>query len=132
MANTIAQLRNVTVLVPSNEALSAILSNNATAQALAADPGLLVAILQYHILNGVYYASNFTEQSKFIPTYLIDEKYANVTGGQVVHAQVKDEKVNFYTALGAKATVTQAVCLVPLHIHTYPTWDLRPSHSRAG
>lgn len=76
---------------------------------VAANPSLVTAILTYHVLNGTFYASDVTEKPAFIPTLLTNSSYTNVTGGQVVEAVVKDDKVNFISALKQSSEVTEAV-----------------------
>jgi uncharacterized surface protein with fasciclin (FAS1) repeats len=47
---SLSGLSNITILAPSNSAFSQI--NNETLSGLAANEGLLTALLQYHVLNG--------------------------------------------------------------------------------
>ncbi|TQN64175.1 Fasciclin-like arabinogalactan protein [Colletotrichum shisoi] len=103
LVQALSQAKNITILAPSNEALEAFI---ASAGSAATDAGLVAAILQYHVLNGTYYASNFTEEPQFIPTLLQNQTYANVTGGQRVQAQAVDGKVIFYSAQRENSTVT--------------------------
>ncbi|WQF90150.1 Putative FAS1 domain-containing protein [Colletotrichum destructivum] len=103
LVQALSQAQNITILAPSNEALEAFI---ASAGSAATDAGLVAAILQYHVLNGTYYASNFTEEPQFIPTLLQNQTYANVTGGQRVQAQAVDGNVTFYSALRENSTVT--------------------------
>ncbi|KAF0325878.1 fasciclin domain-containing protein [Colletotrichum asianum] len=103
----LAQAQNITILAPSNAALDEFLKTPAVMQAVAADPGLVSAILSYHVLNGTYYASAFTEQPQFIPTLLQNETYTNITGGQRVQAQTVGGNVTFFTALRENSTVSQ-------------------------
>lgn len=103
----LAQAQNITILAPSNAALEEFLKAPAVMQAVAADPGLVAAILSYHVLNGTYYASAFTEQPQFIPTLLQNETYTNITGGQRVQAQTVGGNVTFFTALRENSTVSQ-------------------------
>ena len=69
----------------------------------------LQALLQYHVLNGTYPASAVTDTPVFLPTYLNDTQYSNVTGGQVVEAVRQGDDVVFYSGLLSNATVTTAV-----------------------
>ncbi|KAK1962472.1 fasciclin domain-containing protein [Colletotrichum sublineola] len=103
LVQALSQAKNITILAPSNQALEAFI---AKAGAAATDAGLVAAILQYHVLNGTYYASSFTEEPQFIPTLLQNETYTNVTGGQRVQAQTIDGDVTFFSALREKSTVT--------------------------
>lgn len=118
---------NITLLAPNNDALSTFLNASSTRSLVASDPGLVPAIINYHILNGTYYASNFSSagmagssmtdnsssttkasSSLFIPTHLTNESYTNVTGGQRVEAVASGGNVNFYSALKENSSVVQA------------------------
>ncbi|KAK2043884.1 fasciclin domain-containing protein [Colletotrichum somersetense] len=103
LVQALSQAQNITILAPDNKALEAFI---ASAGAAASDAGVIAAILQYHVLNGTYYASKITEKPQFIPTLLQNETYTNVTGGQRVEAQTVDGKVTFYSALREASTVT--------------------------
>ncbi|KAI8656982.1 hypothetical protein NCS56_01303800 [Fusarium sp. Ph1] len=108
LARTLSQLRNITILAPSNDALEALLNDTTVAKQVAADPGLIGAILQYHVLNGTYYASNITDTPAFVKTLLTNETYTNVTSGQVVEAVAANDTVSFYSGLRAQSNVTEA------------------------
>lgn len=98
---------NLTLLAPSNEAFAELLQSD-MASALQ-DPAMITALLQYHVLNGTYYAANVTETPLFLPTALMNMTYENVTGGQVVEAVMSQNQVVFYSGLRMNSTVTQAV-----------------------
>ncbi|KAI2778001.1 FAS1 domain-containing protein [Daldinia loculata] len=98
------KLQNVTILAPSNDAISAQTSNNETAFQLD-DSDYLQALLSYHILNGTYHNDSFGNESVFIPTLLTNKTYTNVTGGQVVEARLHDNNVTFFSALKENATI---------------------------
>ncbi|KAL1636763.1 hypothetical protein SLS58_009602 [Diplodia intermedia] len=99
---------NITILAPSNDAFNQLM-NTSLGTALTQDPGLMQAVLTYHVLNGTYNSSQITEDSQFIPTLLTDPAYANVTGGQRVEVEEEDDNVVFYSGLLQNATVTRAV-----------------------
>ncbi|EDU46006.1 beta-ig-h3 fasciclin [Pyrenophora tritici-repentis] len=103
---TLSSLQNITLLAPSNAAFAKV--NNATLGALTANPGLLSALLTYHVLNGTFASTAITEDSVFVPTLLTNTSYANVTGGQRVEVEEEDDKVVFYSGLGMNSTVTTA------------------------
>jgi len=92
---------------PSNQALGAFL-NTSTGQELAADIGLLQAVLQYHVLQGTYELSAITNMSSFIPTALTNMTYTNVTGGQRVEAILRGSNVDFIGGLLQNVSVVQA------------------------
>lgn len=98
---------NITILAPNNAAFAALL-NSSAGQAAASDPGLISALLTYHVLNGSYSASQITNMSAFVPTLLTNETYANVTGGQRVEAVKIGNETLFYSGLLQNSTVTQA------------------------
>ncbi|KAL0932555.1 fasciclin domain-containing protein [Colletotrichum truncatum] len=104
LVQALSQARDLTILAPSNEALEEFLKSPGAASA-ATDPSLVAAILQYHVLNGTYYASNFTQEPQFIPTLLQNQTYANVTGGQRLQAQTVGGNVTFFSALRENSTV---------------------------
>lgn len=107
LLQALANATNITILAPSNEAF-ADLANSSLAEAVASDPGLLAAVLQYHVLNGTYTSDQISNTSTFIPTMLEDGTYSNVTGGQVVEAIMIGNETVFYSGLLQNATVSQA------------------------
>lgn len=68
----------------------------------------MAALLTYHVLNGSYPASAFTNTSQFIPSLLTNTSYANVTGGQVVGARLDDTSVELISGLLSESEVTTA------------------------
>jgi uncharacterized surface protein with fasciclin (FAS1) repeats len=104
---SLSGLSNITILAPSNDAFAKI--DNETLSSLAANQGLLTAVLQYHVLNGTYPASAITNSSVFVPTALTNNLFTNVTGGQRVEAKTNDGNVTFYSGLLSNSTVTTAV-----------------------
>lgn len=100
---------NITILAPDNNALNTFLNNSQVQDMVMMDPGLVQAVLQYHVLNGTYYADNITGTPSFVPTLLDNSTYANVTGGQVVEVVSDDGNVNIYSASREMSSVTQAV-----------------------
>ena len=113
---SLSGLSDITILAPSNDAFSQI--DNETLSGLAANEGLLTAVLQYHVLNGTYLSSAIMNSSVFVPTALTNNMFANVTGGQVVEAMSMDGNVTFYSGLLSNSSVTTAVSF--MH-RTYPS-----------
>lgn len=112
LLTTLNGLSDITVLAPSNAALTAFLNQVGAA---ANDTALVTAILQYHVLNGTYSADQISNTSAFVPTLLTNPAYTTVTGGQVVEAVAVGGNVTFFSGLGANSTVTQPVCARPSH-----------------
>ncbi|KKY21267.1 putative beta-ig-h3 fasciclin [Diplodia seriata] len=105
--SSLSGANNITILAPSNDAFNQLM-NTSLGTALTQDPGLIQAVLTYHVLNGTYNSSQITEDSQFVPTLLTDPAYANVTGGQRVEVEEEDDNVVFYSGLLQNATVTRA------------------------
>ena len=109
LLQTLSGASNITILAPSNQAFSKI--DNATLSGLAANQGLVTAVLQYHVLNGTYLSSAITNASTFVPTLLTNPLFTNVTGGQVVKAIKQNGNVTFYSGLLSNSSVSRAVCI---------------------
>ncbi|PSN66790.1 Fasciclin-domain-containing protein [Corynespora cassiicola Philippines] len=107
LLQTLDQAQNITILAPSNSAFEA-LANSSILEQAASDPGLLAALLTYHVLNGTFTAEQITNTSAFVPTLLTDSQYSNVTGGQVVEAVRIGEEVVFFSGLLQNSTVSEA------------------------
>ncbi|KAF2107850.1 Fasciclin domain-containing protein [Lophiotrema nucula] len=107
LVQALSSAQNITILAPSNQAFNE-LANSSAGLALASDPGLVTALLQYHVLNGTYSAAQITNTSVFIPTLLTNSSYTNVTGGQVVEAVLIGNDTTFYSGLLQNATVSTA------------------------
>lgn len=104
LANSLNNLRNVTILAPSNDALNSLASDHNTLSEYT-QSGYLRALIDYHVLNGTYHNTSFTNQSVFIHTALENSTYTNVTGGQVIEAKLVDNNVTFFTALKQNASI---------------------------
>ncbi|RKL16439.1 hypothetical protein BFJ68_g5051 [Fusarium oxysporum] len=110
----LGRLRNVTILAPSNDAIKDLLNDTAVARMVENDPSSVAAILQYHVLNGTYYASNISDTPAFVPTLLNNATYANVTGGQRVEAlAMGDTDLNF---TGGVIHIINKVLAVPKNL----------------
>ena len=70
---------------------------------------LLEDILQYHVLQGTYQASDIPENETFVPTGLMMGEFANVTGGQRVGVVREGDNVTVFSGGLANSSVTQAV-----------------------
>lgn len=106
LVGALGSAQDITILAPSNAAFESLGSE--AVSALAANEGLLTALLQYHVLNGTFLSSAITNQSAFVPTLLTNNLFTNVTGGQVVNAKVTDGNVTFFSGLLANSSVSQA------------------------
>lgn len=107
VASTLANATNITVLAPSNSAFSTFLTSAVNAS-IAADAGLVPAVLSYHVLSGTIRSTDITAMPSFAKTLLSNSSYTNVTGGQVVKAEAVNNGVVFTSGLLAESNVTTA------------------------
>lgn len=111
--STLSTADNVTILAPSNAAFGAFMK---TPMAMMANNSTIKALLSYHVLNGVYRSRDFMEMPHFLPTMLMDQRFANFTMGgmQVVEAVVEDGDYSLYSGLHMKSPVSMPVCPTPM------------------
>lgn len=107
IVQALANVTNVTILAPSNNALLNF-STSDLESLVSAGNSSIADLLNYHILQGEYYTSNVTDSPVFIPTYLTDPAVTNVTGGQVVEAIKDGNETYFFSGLFTNSTVTTA------------------------
>jgi len=108
IVSSLAQLTNVTLLAPNNEAFSKLLSGPGAASFQPNNTALISALFSYHVLLGAYPASAITNTSAFIPTALKDPTYDNVQPGQVVEAVRSGKNATFISGLLTVSNVVQA------------------------
>lgn len=108
LLTALASATNITVLAPTNAAFNTFTGDPAVQAAIAADPGLVTAVLQYHVLSGVYHSSVLSATPAFPKSLLTNTSFTNVTGGQVVKAQALNNSVIFTSGLLKQSTVTTA------------------------
>ena len=102
----------VTILAPSNEAFAKIPYSSLHSAFENNRSDVIRAVLQYHILPGIHRADSYNGSFSFTPSWLSNNNYTNVTGGQVVGGVQQAGNVNVFTSgLGSRSTLTQAVSL---------------------
>ncbi|KAI6377330.1 hypothetical protein MCOR25_002585 [Pyricularia grisea] len=108
LVSSLGSAKNITILAPNNEAISALTSDPANAAAIANDTGLVPAILSYHVINGTYRGDAFTKEAKFLPTLLTNATYSQVMGGQRVEGKASGHTVEFKSGLQKMSKVIEA------------------------
>ena len=108
IAATLGNATNITLLAPSNSAIESLLSSP-DAAAIASNPSLIQAVLQYHVLDGEFEASAIPEEGVVVNTLLDDDQFTSLSGGQVIKAMAVDDSVVFFSGLLANSTVEEAV-----------------------
>jgi len=109
LQTTLQNTPNITILAPSNAAFNSFLASPGNS-ATAGDPTQATALLQYHVLNGLFPASAFRSDKQFLPSLLTDQRWSNVSGGQVVEGVLEKGKVVLFGGLKEGSTVQTAVC----------------------
>ncbi|GAB7359519.1 hypothetical protein MBLNU230_g6163t1 [Neophaeotheca triangularis] len=94
LASELASLEGITIFAPSNDAIAALSDADSVTE----------EILMYHVVNSEVPSSAVTEDLQFVPTLL----EAEVTGGQVVGAQVVDGGVVLTSGLKMESNVVEA------------------------
>ncbi|KAK8029960.1 hypothetical protein PG993_011251 [Apiospora rasikravindrae] len=101
--------QNVTILAPNNDALNGVINGSVnTYGGNVKDSTYIANLLNYHVLQGTYQSSAFSEKPIFPHTLLNNASYTNVTDGQVVQMQKQDNKVVAYSGLKYYSTVKTA------------------------
>ncbi|KAI1629219.1 hypothetical protein EDD37DRAFT_644980 [Exophiala viscosa] len=90
------------VLVPNDQAISTFTSAN---QDVTEDE--LLALLQYHCVNGTHPSATFGLQPLFAPTLLTNTSYTNVTGGQVVEITMLNNTPTILSGVKAASQIVE-------------------------
>jgi transforming growth factor-beta-induced protein len=110
LAQALSTIQNVTILAPSNDAFSRLMSRNPMSAQLMRDPRLLTGVLQYHVLMGNLPSSGFSTTPKFAPS-LLTTPFANVTGNQKVELVKVNNTAMIFSGFKQMAMVVTAVCV---------------------
>jgi len=86
LAPLLRDANEYTLFAPSNNAIDTFLK----AQPNATSEAAFEALIQYSLIKNAFTAVAFTETPQFAKSNLLDAKYSNVTGGQVVELVVRD------------------------------------------
>ncbi|KAL9080659.1 MAG: hypothetical protein Q9157_000635 [Trypethelium eluteriae] len=98
-----------TFLAPSNDAFDKIPYTDLKDAFSNNDSDQIHAIIQYHVLEGIHRARDLTSQFVFLPTWLQNTYYSNVTGGQRLGAVEQSQNVYVLTSgLGSRSTIIQS------------------------
>ncbi|PBP21997.1 Fasciclin-domain-containing protein [Diplocarpon rosae] len=107
VSTALGSAQNITILAPSNDAFSKFLATPA-GKAASANPGDLMALLEYHVLNGTYSSSAINTTTTYVHSLLTNATYTNVTGGQVVALSKMGSDVMVTSGLKEMSMVTTA------------------------
>jgi uncharacterized surface protein with fasciclin (FAS1) repeats len=102
LTNFLASSSDFTLLAPSNAAFASLPAGTAN---LTDDQ--FTAMLQYSLLRGGFPRLSLTTDNQFVPSYLNNSNYANVTGGQVVGLAL-DSRGSIQVMSGNKSVTTSS------------------------
>ena len=109
IASSLASAKKVTLFAPNNAAIQALTRSGLLTSATESD---IQNILDYHVVPEVVYASAIGATPVFAPTLLTNSSYTNVTGGQVVEAQLSGGNAVLTSGLKMSSTVVKAVSVI--------------------
>lgn len=117
LAETLTGLSGITILAPTDSAFQALLGGETTQEGFSIsqrDAKAVARILSYHVLNGTYTSSDFSEVPTYVNSLLLpsseDPFPSNVTEGQNVGLVLDGENATILSGDLQTATVSQAVC----------------------
>lgn len=102
--------REMTLLVPSNAAFNKIPYSTLGDAFKNNESDIVRSVLQYHVSPGLHPITSFNSSFQFVPTWLTNSSFTNVTGGQRVGVVNQAGNVTVLTSgLGSRATVVENV-----------------------
>ena len=111
----LASASNLTLLLPTNDAFAAVPADSEEGQLIStSSPDGLAAILSYHVLQGTYRSTDFSETPLFVPTIfnssftINGEARTNVTGGQNVGLVLNGTEATVLSGALASSRVVEA------------------------
>ncbi|KAI9837700.1 MAG: hypothetical protein M1819_006633 [Sarea resinae] len=106
---TLSFTEGITLLAPSNDAFNKIPYSALRDAFETNDTAVIRAILDYHVINGTHTTASFSSNFQFLPTWLNNASYTNVTGGAVVSVvkQAGDDVV-FVSGEGDRSSLSTA------------------------
>lgn len=108
IASSLANATNVTVLAPDNAAISALNTSMSSMSSSTNMTKYIEALLDYHVIPGKLFASNFSSTPIFPHTMLNMTMYSNVTDGQVVECVLSGTQAEIISGMKMVSNVTQA------------------------
>ena len=122
----------ITVLVPNNGAFNKIPYSSLGSAFENNRSDVVRSVLQYHILSGLHPTNSYNGSFSFTPTWLYDQNFTNVTGGQNVGGVAQAGGVNvFISGLGSRSTLVEKVC-VPAPLTTLKMKLIMPLEIRTS
>lgn len=118
LAETVSGLKGITILAPTNSAFEALLAQDSSEDSNAIrnrNAEGVAAILSYHVLNGTFVSSDFTNVPTFVNSLLkpsvkvMGHARTNVTGGQNVGLVLDGKDAQILSGELQSCKVVQAV-----------------------
>ena len=103
--------KDLTIFAPSDAAFQKIPYSSLGGAFTTNDSAVIREVLKYHIINGTHPSGSFTGSFQFLPTWLNNQSYSNVTGGQTVGVvQQAGNNIVCISGLGSRSSLTNKVC----------------------
>ena len=104
--------KDITIFAPSDSAFQKIPYSSLGDAFQANNSDIVREVLKYHIVNGTHPAGSFTGSFQFLPTWMNNHTYSNVTGGQTVGVvQQAGNNIVCVSGLGSRSSLTTSVRL---------------------
>ena len=102
--------RDVTLLLPNDGAFEKIPYSTLGTAFMNNESDIVRSVLEYHVLSGRHPASSFNSSFQFGTTWLSNNSYTNVTGGQKVGVVEQAGDVTVVTSgVGSRSTIMEKV-----------------------
>jgi hypothetical protein len=82
--------------------------------------------LNYHIIHGTFPVASFTNTAQFVPSFLTNTSYSNVTEGLLVGLINIDGNPQIRSGLGTNSSIVTPVCLlIPYRITSLDVFNFK-------
>lgn len=107
---TLSFSKDITIFAPSDSAFQKIPYSSLGGAFEANNSDIVREVLKYHIINGTHSSGSFNGSFKFLPTFMNNQSYSNVTGGQRVGVvQQAGNDIVLVSGLGSRSSLTTRV-----------------------
>lgn len=103
--------KDITIFAPSDSAFQKIPYSSLGGAFESNNSDIVREVLKYHVINGTHPSGSFNGSFQFLSTWMNNQTYSNVTGGQTVGVvQQAGNNIVCVSGLGSRSSLTTAVC----------------------
>jgi len=107
---TLSFSKDITIFAPSDAAFQKIPYSSLGGAFETNNSDIVREVLQYHVINGTHPSGSFNGSFQFLPTWLNNQTYANVTGGQTVGVvEQAGNNIVLVSGLGSRSSLVTPV-----------------------